>query len=98
MSRTIAALAVDAPAALVAINTARAAARAQVWKRVGVHAPDHDASAVAPLVIDLDATLVTAHSDKEAAAPTPRRGFGFHPPDRCDGALSLTTVRPAPGR
>ena len=79
VSRTIAALAVDAPAALVAINTARAAARAQVWKRAGVHAPDHDTSAVAPLVIDLDATLVTSHSEKEAAAPTFKRGFGFHP-------------------
>ena len=79
VSRTIAALAVDAPAALAAIDTARAAARAQVWKRAGVHAPDHDTSAVAPLVIDLDATLVTAHSDKEAAAPTFKRGFGFHP-------------------
>ena len=69
----------DAPAALAAIDTARAAARAQVWKRAGVHAPDHDASAVAPLIVDLDATLVTAHSDKEAAAPTHQRGFGFHP-------------------
>ncbi len=79
VSRTITALAADAPAALAAINTARAAARAQVWKRAGVHAPDHDTSAAAPLVIDLDATLVTSHSEKEAAAPTLKRGFGFHP-------------------
>jgi hypothetical protein len=79
VSRTITALAADAPAALAAIDTARAAARAQVWARAGVQAPDHGASAAVPLVIDLDATLVTSHSEKEAAAPTFKRGFGFHP-------------------
>jgi len=50
VSRTIAALAADAPAALAAINTARATARAQVWKLAGVHAPDHDTDAGKPLV------------------------------------------------
>ena len=79
VSRTITALAADAPASLAAINTARAAARAQVWARAGVHAPDHDACAARPVVIDLDATLVTSHSEKESAAPTYKRGFGFHP-------------------
>jgi len=79
VSRTITALAADAPAALAAIDTARASARARVWAAAGRDAPDHDASAAAPLVIDLDATLVTAHSEKEAAAPTFKRGFGFHP-------------------
>jgi len=79
VSRTITALAADAPAALAAMDTARAAARAQVWKRAGVNAPDLDTSAAVPLVIDLDATLVTSHSEKEAAAPTFKRGFGFHP-------------------
>jgi len=79
VSRTITALAADAPAALAAMDTARAAARAQVWKWAGVNAPDHDTSAAVPLVIDLDATLVTSHSEKEAAAPTFKRGFGFHP-------------------
>jgi hypothetical protein len=79
VSRTITALAADAPAALAAITTARAAARARVWAAAGQHAPDHDVSAAAPLVIDLDATLVTSHSEKEAAAPTFKRGFGFHP-------------------
>jgi hypothetical protein len=79
VSRTITALAADAPAALAAIDTARAAARAKVWKRAGRHAPDHGVSAAKPLVIDLDATLVTSHSEKEAAAPTFKRGFGFHP-------------------
>ena len=79
VSRAISTLAADAPAALAAIDTARAAARARVWAAAGSHAPDHDSSARDPLVIDLDATLVTAHSEKEAAAPTFKRGFGFHP-------------------
>src|SRR3954463_768156 len=57
VSRTIAALAADAPAALAAIDTARAAARAQVWALAGRHAPDHDASAAQPLIVDIDATL-----------------------------------------
>ena len=79
VSRTIAALAADAPAALKAIDTARGAARQRAWQLAGEHAPDHGSDAKHPLVIDLDATLVTAHSDKEHAAPTFKRGFGFHP-------------------
>ena len=79
VSRLIDALAADAPAALAAINAARAAARASAWSLAGVHAPDHDTDAARPLVIDVDATLVTAHSEKEQAAPTFKRGFGFHP-------------------
>ena len=79
VSRTIDALAADAPRALAAIDAARAAARARVWALAGEHAPDHDVDAAAPLVIDIDATLVTAHSEKEHAAPTFKRGFGFHP-------------------
>lgn len=79
VSRTIAALASQAPAALKAIDDARAEARARVWSLAGEHAPDHDADAARPLVVDLDATLVTSHSDKESAAPTFKRGFGFHP-------------------
>ena len=79
VSRTITALAADAPAALAAINTARASARARAWALAGVDAPDHGADADSPLVIDLDATLVTAHSDKEGAAPTFKRGYGHHP-------------------
>jgi hypothetical protein len=70
VSRTVDALAADAPAALRAIDAARAVARARVWALAGEHAPDHDADAAAPLVIDIDATLVTAHSEKESAAPT----------------------------
>jgi hypothetical protein len=79
VSRTIDALAADAPTALAAINTARATARARVWALAGKDAPDHDIDAARPLVIDIDATLVTAHSEKESAAPTFKRGFGFHP-------------------
>ena len=93
VSRTITALASDAPAALAAIDTARAAARSRVWALAGVHAPDHDTSAAVPLVIDLDATLVTSHSEKEAAAPTFKRASGF---TRC--ARSSTTAPTAPGR
>src|SRR3954468_2064042 len=79
VSRCIDALAADAPAALAAINTARATARATAWALAGEHAPDQAADARRPVVIDVDATLVTAHSEKEAAAPTFKRGFGFHP-------------------
>jgi hypothetical protein len=79
VSRCIDALAADAPAALAAINTARAVARAQAWRLAGERAPDHDVDAHRPVVIDVDATLVTAHSEKESAAPTFKRGFGFHP-------------------
>lgn len=79
VSRTIDRLAADAPRALGAISTARAAARARAWQLAGEHAPDHGIDAGRPLVIDVDATLVTAHSDKEGAAPTFKRGFGHHP-------------------
>jgi hypothetical protein len=79
VSRLIDSLAADAPAALAAINAARAAARRSAWSLAGKHAPDHGIDAAAPLVIDADATLVTSHSEKEQAAPTFKRGFGFHP-------------------
>ena len=79
VSRTVAALAKNADAALTAIAGARVKARARVWSLAGAHAPDHAADAADPLVIDLDATLVTAHSEKENARPTFKRGFGFHP-------------------
>ncbi len=79
VSRLIDTLAADAPTALAAINTARAAARQTAWSMAGEHAPDHDTNAARPLVLDVDATLVTSHSEKEQAAPTFKRGFGFHP-------------------
>jgi Transposase DDE domain group 1 len=79
VSRLIDTLAADAPAALAAIASARAAARATAWSLAGGNAPDHHADASRPVVIDVDATLVSAHSAKESAAPTFKRGFGFHP-------------------
>jgi hypothetical protein len=79
VSRTIDALAADAPAALKAICAARAAARERAWGLAGEHAPDAGITAASPLVIDIDATLVTAHSDKELARPTFKRGYGHHP-------------------
>jgi hypothetical protein len=79
VSRTIDALAADAPRVLTAVDRARATARAQAWRLAGANAPDHEASAERPLVVDVDATLIDAHSDKEHAAPTFKRGYGFHP-------------------
>lgn len=77
VSRTIDALAADAPRALAAIDTSRSRAWAAAWSAAGEHAPDHGASADTPVVIDVDATLVTAHSEKEQAAPTYKRGYGY---------------------
>jgi len=79
VSRTIDALAKNAPAALKVINTARATARARAWELAGTHAPDAAIDARSPLIIDLDATLVTSHSDKIGAAANFNRGYGFHP-------------------
>ena len=77
VSRTIDRLARDATPVLAAIDTARAAARAQAWRLAGENAPDHGIDAGTPLIIDIDATLVTAHSSR--TRPGPGRGFGFHP-------------------
>jgi Transposase DDE domain group 1 len=79
VSRTISTLAADAPAALAAIDTARAADRARAWKLAGAHAPNHGASSAAQLIVDLDATPVGSRSEKEQAAPTHKKGFGLHP-------------------
>ncbi|MFB7860170.1 transposase [Rhodococcus qingshengii] len=79
VSRLITALAADGPAALSAINSARAAARKTAWSHAESHAPDHHIDAQKPLVVVLDATLVTVHSEKENTAPNFKRGFGFHP-------------------
>jgi hypothetical protein len=79
VSRLITTLAVDADAALAAIDRARAAARGRVWARAGAQAPDQGIDHRCPLGVDVDATLVTAHSDKELAAPTFKRGYGHHP-------------------
>lgn len=73
VSRLIAALAAEPEAALVALQAARAAARAQAW---GLDSP---LAVDGPIVVDLDATIVIAHSEKEQAGPTWKRTFGFHP-------------------
>ena len=67
-------LAADLDAAVGALRSARAEARASVRRHA---AGDRDKDA--EVVVDIDATLVTAHSEKESAAPTYKRGFGFHP-------------------
>lgn len=72
VSRLVDSLAIDAEAALAAIQTARAQARDRVW---GLRRPVTGNQ----VVIDLDATLVTAHSDKQGADVTFKRGYGFHP-------------------
>jgi hypothetical protein len=76
VSRLITALAADAPRALRAIRTARAAARERAWALAGEQAPGADGSLIP---VDIDATVVLAHSDKERAAPTWKKTFGFHP-------------------
>jgi len=76
VSRLISALAAEAPRALKAIRTARAAARERAWALAGDRAPGADGSLIP---VDLDATLVTAHSEKEQAAPTWKKTYGFHP-------------------
>lgn len=57
---------------LVAIDAARAAARAEAWA-AGARPPKDF------IVLDFDATLVTSHSEKEEAKATYKKGFGFHP-------------------
>lgn len=49
VSRTIDALAADAPKVLAAINTARTAVRKRAWAAAGTRAPDHGASAADPV-------------------------------------------------
>jgi hypothetical protein len=106
VSRTVDALAADAPRALAAIDAARRQARTAAWRLAGRNAPDHEVDGTRPLVIDVDATLVTAHSEKEQAAPTFKRGYGFHPlctfvDHGCDGTgepLSVLLRAGTPGR
>ena len=75
ISRLVARLAADAPVALKAIRSARAAARERAWQLAGDHAPG--GGGLVP--VDIDATIVTAHSDKQNAAPTWKKTYGFHP-------------------
>jgi Transposase DDE domain group 1 len=76
VSRLVARLARDAPAALKAIRAARAAARGRAWDLAGGAAPGADGGLV---TVDIDATIVTACSEKEQAAPTWKKTYGHHP-------------------
>jgi hypothetical protein len=78
VSRLLATLAADAPAALTAIRSARAQARGRVWELAPL-SPENEEGGEGWVLIDLDATLVDAHSEKEGAQPTFKRGFGFSP-------------------
>jgi len=88
VSRLVDAMA-DDPAALAAVQAARAAVQTRIAGLVDQSTPspdtdtgaDSDTSteAGAEVVVDIDATLITAHSDKQDAAPTYKRGFGSHP-------------------
>jgi hypothetical protein len=74
VSRLVARLAREAPAALKAIRAARAGARARAWDLAGGAAPGADAGLV---TVDIDATIVTACSEKEQAAPTWKKTYGL---------------------
>jgi Transposase DDE domain group 1 len=76
ISRLVTRLAADAPAALKAIRSARAAARERAWQLAGDQAPGTGGGLIP---VDIDATIVTAHSDKQQAAPTWKKTYGFHP-------------------
>ncbi len=67
ISRLVSQLAGDAPRALKAIRTARAAARERAWALAGQKAPGAGGGLIP---VDIDATIVIAHSEKEQAAPT----------------------------
>jgi hypothetical protein len=76
VSRLIARLAADAPRALKAIRSARAAARQRAWQAAGDAAPGAGGGLV---TVDIDATIVTSCSEKEQAEPTWKKPHGFHP-------------------
>jgi hypothetical protein len=76
VSRLVARLAADAPAALKAIRAARAAARQRAWELAGDTAPGTGGGLV---TVDIDATIVTSCSEKEQAMPTWKKTYGFHP-------------------
>jgi Transposase DDE domain group 1 len=55
---------------LLAIRTARRAARERAWAA---------GARPATITLDVDAQLLECHSEKEGAAPHRKGGFGFHP-------------------
>jgi hypothetical protein len=76
VSRLVARLSADAPRALKAIRSARAAARARAWELAGDAAPGTDGDLI---TVDIDATIVTSCSEKDQATPTWKKTYGFHP-------------------
>jgi Transposase DDE domain group 1 len=76
VSRLVARLSADAPRALKAIRSARAAARARAWELAGDAAPGTDGALI---TVDIDATIVTSCSEKDQATPTWKKTYGFHP-------------------
>jgi hypothetical protein len=76
VSRLVARLAGDAPAALKAIGAARAAARQRAWALAGGAAPGAGGALV---TAGIDATIVTSCSEKGQAGPTWKKTGGFHP-------------------
>jgi hypothetical protein len=76
VSRLVSRLAADAPRALKAIRSARAAARERAWELAGDAAPGADGGLV---TVDIDATIVTSCSEKDQATPTWKKTYGFHP-------------------
>jgi hypothetical protein len=79
VSRLVTRLAADAPRALKAIRSARAAARERAWALAGNAAPGADGGLI---TVDIDATVVTSCSEKAQATPTWKKTFVLPPPDR----------------
>jgi hypothetical protein len=73
VSRLEARLAGDAPQALRALRSARAATQARMWDLAGDAPPGTDGV----VTVDIDATIVTACSEKEQAMP-PWKTYGHH--------------------
>jgi hypothetical protein len=74
VSRLVTRLAGDAPQALKAIRSARAAARQRAWALAGNAAPGSGGTLI---TVDIDATIVTSCSEKEQATPTWKKTFGL---------------------
>ena len=70
VSRLVTRLAGDAPQALKAIRSARAAARQRAWALTGDAAP---VSGGTLITVDIDATIVTSCSEKNRPRPRGRR-------------------------
>jgi hypothetical protein len=89
------------PAGLRRIATARARARARVWKLAGGPPPAQAAGrniGQQVVVLDVDSTIVLAHSDKQGAAATYKHTYGFHPIlVTCDNTGELLTLKLRPG-